>query len=379
MHRPVRHDRPRPAAARRGARASPTCSSIATPHPEYRRPRSRRAGRRHLEPARATERACERPSQPRVSVVIPVYNEGDDIVPCLDRLVEAVTLPCEILVVFDSPDDTTRAGAREVRRATSRGSCPTLNTYGRGPGQRDPLRHRPRHGAGRRRHDGRRLRRPAPDRRAGPAGRARRGRRRRLAATCRGGQQVGGPLLKRIAVPAGRAARCTGSPGSAPATPPTRSRPTTASSCSEVGIEVRRRLRDRHRARRQGARGCGGRSPRSRRSGSTARSASSNFKLGKWLPRYLHWYRYAFGPQLDVRAAAPPRRTESIDAHVSDAEGPGHRLGRLHRRLPRRGAARPRPRGRRHRQLLEVRPGREVLRRPPGLPASSRATPATSS
>ena len=49
-------------------------------------------------------------------------------------------------------------------------------------------------------------------------------------------------------------------------------------------------------------------------------------------------------------------------------EGPRQRFVRLHRRLRRRGAARPRAHGRRHRQPLEVRPGRQVLRRPPRLP-----------
>ena len=36
---------------------------------------------------------------PRVSVVIPAYNEGDHILPVLDRIFEAVHLPCEVLVV----------------------------------------------------------------------------------------------------------------------------------------------------------------------------------------------------------------------------------------------------------------------------------------
>ncbi len=26
----------------------------------------------------------------------------------------------------------------------------------------------------------------------------------------------------------------------------------------------------------------------------------SNFKLSKWIPKYLRWYRFAFGPQLTV-------------------------------------------------------------------------------
>src|SRR5690349_7435335 len=45
--------------------------------------------------------------KPGVSVVIPVYNEGEAIMPCLDRILQAVTLPCEVLVVYDMPDYTT--------------------------------------------------------------------------------------------------------------------------------------------------------------------------------------------------------------------------------------------------------------------------------
>ena len=69
---------------------------------------------------------------PRVSVVIPVYNEGDGIVTCLDRLVDAIKLPFEVLVVFDTPDDTTRAYAEKYAEVDPR-IVPTLNTYGRGP------------------------------------------------------------------------------------------------------------------------------------------------------------------------------------------------------------------------------------------------------
>jgi len=45
--------------------------------------------------------------KPRVSVVIPAYNEGSDIEDVLGRLVEAVELANEIVVVVDTPDDTT--------------------------------------------------------------------------------------------------------------------------------------------------------------------------------------------------------------------------------------------------------------------------------
>ena len=69
---------------------------------------------------------------PRVSVVIPAHNEGDNILAVLDRVFEAVTLPCEILVVYDTPDDTTIPYLEKYAREESR-LVPTLNTYGRGP------------------------------------------------------------------------------------------------------------------------------------------------------------------------------------------------------------------------------------------------------
>lgn len=68
----------------------------------------------------------------RVSVVVPVYNEGESIVAALDRLVEAITLPYEILVVFDSLDDTTRPYV-EKYALEQPNVMPMLNTYGRGP------------------------------------------------------------------------------------------------------------------------------------------------------------------------------------------------------------------------------------------------------
>lgn len=69
---------------------------------------------------------------PSVSVVIPVYNEGDSIVACLDGLRAAINLPFEILVVYDSLDDTTRPHVEEYARDDPR-VVPTLNTFGRGP------------------------------------------------------------------------------------------------------------------------------------------------------------------------------------------------------------------------------------------------------
>jgi dolichol-phosphate mannosyltransferase len=70
--------------------------------------------------------------KPRVSVVIPVYNEDEAIVTCLDRIFEAVTIPCEVLVVYDAPDDTTVPYLEKYARIETR-LVPTLNEYGRGP------------------------------------------------------------------------------------------------------------------------------------------------------------------------------------------------------------------------------------------------------
>jgi dolichol-phosphate mannosyltransferase len=68
----------------------------------------------------------------RVSVVVPVYNEGSEIVPILDRLFEAISLPCEVLAVFDTPEDSTVPYLEKYARAEPR-LIPTYNTYGRGP------------------------------------------------------------------------------------------------------------------------------------------------------------------------------------------------------------------------------------------------------
>lgn len=69
---------------------------------------------------------------PRVSVVVPAYNEGDNIVPFLDRVFEAVSLPCEVLVVYDSPDDTTAPVLAHYAEKEPR-LQPVLNAYGVGP------------------------------------------------------------------------------------------------------------------------------------------------------------------------------------------------------------------------------------------------------
>src|ERR1700689_597163 len=70
--------------------------------------------------------------RPRVSVVVPPYNEGEQVLNVLDRLFESVHLPCEVLVVVDSADDTTVPVAEEYAQKESRLRC-LVNPYGRGP------------------------------------------------------------------------------------------------------------------------------------------------------------------------------------------------------------------------------------------------------
>jgi dolichol-phosphate mannosyltransferase len=69
---------------------------------------------------------------PQVSVVIPAYEEGQRIIPVLDRLFEAITLECEILVVVDMPEDSTAAVVESYPVAEPRLRL-VINTYGRGP------------------------------------------------------------------------------------------------------------------------------------------------------------------------------------------------------------------------------------------------------
>jgi glycosyltransferase involved in cell wall biosynthesis len=70
--------------------------------------------------------------KPRVSVVVTARDEGEAIVSALGRITEAVELPCEILVVCDSPDDTTVPWVDKYAKEDPRVRF-VLNSYGRGP------------------------------------------------------------------------------------------------------------------------------------------------------------------------------------------------------------------------------------------------------
>jgi glycosyltransferase involved in cell wall biosynthesis len=69
---------------------------------------------------------------PAVSVIIPVYEEGEAVVPCLGRLLRDLTLPAEVLIVHDTPGDSTVPYANKVADEDGRVRA-VLNTYGRGP------------------------------------------------------------------------------------------------------------------------------------------------------------------------------------------------------------------------------------------------------
>jgi dolichol-phosphate mannosyltransferase len=69
---------------------------------------------------------------PRLSVVVTAHNEGTAIIPHLNRILEAVQVPTEVLVVYDTADDTTAPVVEEYAKKDAR-VVPTLNTYGKGP------------------------------------------------------------------------------------------------------------------------------------------------------------------------------------------------------------------------------------------------------
>jgi len=231
---------------------------------------------------------------PRVSVVVPAYNEDEHIVPVLDRLFESVRLPCEVLVIVDSEDDTTIPVVTEYSLKEPRIRC-LVNTYGRGPanairygidaaaapvavvtmadGCDDP----------RQIDDLARL----VDRGVAVAAASR---------YMPGGQQVGGPVLKGLMSRlAGWSLRVLAHTGTRDATNSFKAYSTAfvravgidSRGGFEIGIELTakaKRMRmpvaeiptiwlDRQ-------------------------AGMSNFKVAKWIPGYLRWYRFAFGRRL---------------------------------------------------------------------------------
>ncbi len=235
---------------------------------------------------------------PRVSVLVTAYEEAGTIVSCLDRILEVVTLPCEVLVVCDSPDDSTVPWVEKYAREDGRVKV-AINTLGPGPAfairygfsvaRADVVVVTMADGCD----DPEQIDQLARLVERGVV----------VAAASRyssGGQQIGGPLIKGfLSRGAGVSLGLLARVGTRDATNSFKAYKRSfvrevgidSSDGFEVGLELvakARRLRlpvaevptvwlDRS-------------------------FGVSNFKLMAWLPRYLYWYRFAFGPELTVEA-----------------------------------------------------------------------------
>ena len=242
----------------------------------------------------------------RVSVVIPAYNEGGQIGTVLDRIFESVRLPCEVLVVVDTDDDTTIPVVAEYGLKEPRVRH-LVNTYGRGPANaiRFGIDAAAAPVAVVTMADGCDDARQIDDLvRLVERGVA-------VAAASRyvaGGQQVGGPYVKGLlSKSAGRSLHLLAHLGTRDATNSFKAYSTEfirqvgihSRDGFEIGIELTakaKRMRlpvaeiptiwlDRQ-------------------------AGVSNFRVAQWIPKYLRWYRFAFGPKLTAaqvraRAAGP--------------------------------------------------------------------------
>jgi len=231
---------------------------------------------------------------PQVSVVIPAYNEGEAIMPCLDRIFAGVTLPCEVLVVYDDAADKTIPYLEKYARDEPR-LLPVLNEYGRGPARaiRWGIEHARAPVTVVTMADGSDDAEQIDDlTKLVERGVV-------VAAASRyasGGQQIGGPIVKSaLSRIAGLSLYWLARVGTRDATNSFKAYSTDfvrrvgieSDAGFEVGIELVAKAR---RLRLPVAelptiwleRGHG----------------QSNFRVMRWLPLYLHWYRFAFGPQL---------------------------------------------------------------------------------
>jgi dolichol-phosphate mannosyltransferase len=245
--------------------------------------------------------------EPRVSIVIPAYNEGASIVACLERIIEAVSWPCEVLVVVDFAQDSTLLALSEYRRTRPQLRV-VVSTYGRGPanairfgfdtaiapvvvvtmadGSDDPQQIE------------------------GLARLVERGV--AVAAASRytaGGQQVGGPLVKGLmSKAAGRSLHLLARVGTTDATNSykayQRDFVRAVGIDSRFGFEIGLELTAK--AKRLGLPIAELPTIWLERDGGV-----SNFKVWAWVPKYLQWYRFAFGARLTVdelRRKAASRR-----------------------------------------------------------------------
>jgi glycosyltransferase involved in cell wall biosynthesis len=231
---------------------------------------------------------------PRASIIIPARDEGTRIAGMLDRLLRSLPPRCEVLVVVDSPADSTVPVVAAYREREPSVSC-LISTYGPGPANAI------RYGMGAARAavavvtmaDGCDDPRQAGDLiRLVERGAA-------VAAASRympGGRQVGGPLMKSmLSRAAGRSLHLLARLGTCDATNSFKAYSTQfvreagidSRRGFEVGIELTAKAR---RLRLPVA------EVPTTWLGRTA--GKSHFRLASWMPAYLRWYRFAFGPGL---------------------------------------------------------------------------------
>jgi dolichol-phosphate mannosyltransferase len=245
--------------------------------------------------------------KPRLSVVVPAYNEGDAVVPFLDNLFVALRSPSEVLVVYDFPEDTTAHYLAEYARREPR-LVPALNTYGRGPANAI------RYGIDRSAadvvvvtmadgSDDPHLVEPlATQIETGAVVAA-------ASRYSRGGGQIGGPLVKRsLSRAAGVSLYWLARVGTKDATNSFKAYSKSflhdvgvdSRQGFEIGIELVAKARRLRRPVTEIPTVWHDRS-----------SGASNFRVLRWLPHYLRWYLFAFGPKLDLVAVrrSPRRRS----------------------------------------------------------------------
>ncbi|WP_243063480.1 glycosyltransferase family 2 protein [Humibacter sp. RRB41] len=235
-------------------------------------------------------------ANPRVSIVIPAYNEGSAIVPGLERIVEAVTLDYEVLVVVDTPTDTTVEPVNRIHETNSRVSI-AINDYGRGPANaiRFGIDHATASTTVVTMADGCDDPRQIDDLvRLVERGVV-------VAAASRymaGGQQVGGPRLKSfLSRTAGKSLHFWCGIGTRDATNSFKAY--NSEFVREVGIDSRDGF--------EIGLELTAKAKRLRRPVAEIPTiwldrtvGQSNFQLGKWIPKYLRWYRFAYGPELTL-------------------------------------------------------------------------------
>ncbi len=233
---------------------------------------------------------------PRVSIVVPAYNEGDAILPYLSKVADAVKHPFELLVVVDSADDSTIPAVAAVTERDPRIRT-VINTHGRGPAQAI------RYGFDTARaetvvvtmadgsDDPRQIDELTELVERGVV----------VAAGSRymaGGQQIGGPRFKRLLSRlAGRSLHLFAGIGTRDATNSFKAynaqfvRTVTIQSRDgfEIGLELTAKAR---RARQPVA--------ELPTIWLDRTEGVSNFQLRKWIPKYLRWYFFAFGKPLPL-------------------------------------------------------------------------------